>query len=176
MLSPLRFCHLRPDRTSGKQSGASHALKIKWGILKFWKFFLKLSPGVQLVLCWVLLHRSEVSDNPHKVLIKAIGYDYDNDNWKKELEMRLTPAIDNERRYLKLGLANNIRDFPPCYVELLSTVQNTEDNINFACTLFWCMHGGILEWDGNHATPRSFKEILVKKTRKQIIDVSIFNF
>merc|ERR1711928_125196 len=25
-------------------------------------------PGVQLVLCWVLLHRSEVSDNPHKVL------------------------------------------------------------------------------------------------------------
>ena len=50
--------------------------------------------------------------------------------------MRLTPAIDNERRYLKLGLAINIRDFPPCYVELLSTVQNTEDNINFACTLF----------------------------------------
>ena len=32
---------------------------------------------------------------------------------KEELEMRLTPAIDNQRRYLKLGLANNIRDFPP---------------------------------------------------------------
>ena len=58
--------------------------------MKFWKFFLrlnyegldfflKLSPGVQLVLCWVLLHRSEVSDNPHKVLIKAIGNDNDND-------------------------------------------------------------------------------------------------
>ena len=43
--------------------------------------------------------------------------------------MRLTPAIDNQRRYLKIGLANNIRDFPPCYVELLSTGQNTETTL-----------------------------------------------
>ena len=43
--------------------------------------------------------------------------------------MRLTPAIDNERRYLKLGLANNIRDFSPCYVELLSTGQNTATSL-----------------------------------------------
>ena len=44
--------------------------------------------------------------------------------------MRLTPAIDIQRRYLKIGLANIIRDFPPCYVELLSTGQNTEKTLN----------------------------------------------
>ena len=48
--------------------------------------------------------------------------------------MRLTPVIDNQRRYLKIGLANNIRDFPLCFVELLSTGQNTET------TLIWHVH------------------------------------
>ena len=80
--------------------------------------------------------------------------------------MRLTPAIDNQRRYLKLGLANNIRDFPPCYVELLSTGQNTATSLilDEHCSDV-CME---VYWNeiGNHATPRLFKEILVKKTNQ----------